>query len=132
MEFKQIKETVLYVEDLERSKDFYHDRLGLPQVSFIEGSHVFFRAGSSMLLCFLPEKTRVKKDPPPHYAYGDIHLAFEADPKDYRAWKEKIRGLGIPIEQVHHWQNGTKESFYFRDPDGHLLEVLEGDIWGLD
>ncbi len=129
MEFTQIKETVLYVRDLERTRAFYNEKLELPVVSFIEESHVFFRAGTSMLLCFLPEKTKVKEDPPPHYAEGNIHLAFEAKPEDYRAWKERVKERNIPIEQVHHWKKGTRESFYFRDPDGHLLEILEGNIW---
>jgi catechol 2,3-dioxygenase-like lactoylglutathione lyase family enzyme len=129
MKFRQIKETCLYVTDLEQTRAFYEDQLGLPLIGLAEGRHVFFHAGTSVLLCFLPEITRKDDKLPPHYGFGKMHLAFECEQPDYEAWKSKIADAGIAIIQEAEWRNGLK-SFYFRDPDNHLLEIVEIGIWG--
>lgn len=53
-----IKETCLYVADTERTRTFYADRLGLECFNHKPGLLVFFRAGSSVLLCFNADRTR--------------------------------------------------------------------------
>jgi len=123
-----IKETCLYVSDLERTKGFYHEKLGLPLIGFAEGRHVFFRAGASVLLCFNPDDARQKTHLPPHYGTGHLHFAFEVVAEQYEAWKEKIESLGIEIEQEVVWREGVK-SFYFRDPDLHVVEIAMPGIW---
>lgn len=128
MNFTQIKETCLYVSDLECSRDFYAGRLGLEIISFVEGSHVFFRAGSSVLLCFLPEVSRVKQSPPPHYGSGKLHLAFEAPVGQYDSFLQEIQDKGIDVYHHETWARGTR-SFYFDDPDCHVLEILESGVW---
>ena len=128
MQFTQIKETCLYVSDLARTRTFYADRLGLEVISLVEGSHVFFRAGSSVLLCFLPDVSRVKSSPPPHYGYGKLHLAFEAPVGQYDVFLQQVQSQGIAIYHHETWARGTR-SFYFDDPDGHVLEILEPGVW---
>ena len=54
----KIKETCLYVADLERCRAFYAGIMGLEVITFKAGRHVFFRAGEDVLLCFLAEATR--------------------------------------------------------------------------
>ncbi|TDB60795.1 VOC family protein [Arundinibacter roseus] len=131
MKFTQIKETCLYVEDLERTKIFYSEQLGLEIISFVTDSHVFFRAGSSVLLCFLAEVSRAKKFPPPHYAYGRQHLAFEAPEGHYDALLRAVKERNIDVYHHETWARGTR-SFYFDDPDGHVLEILECGVWDAD
>ncbi|MDJ1501762.1 VOC family protein [Xanthocytophaga agilis] len=128
MNIIQIKETCLYVTDLDRTKHFYHDLLGFPIISKVEGRHVFFRAGTSVLLCFISEKTKTDTHLPPHYGYGQLHLAFEAAPEEYEACKTKVLNVGIEIIHEETWSNG-QTSFYFRDFDGHLLEIVPVGIW---
>ncbi|GAB3178598.1 VOC family protein [Telluribacter humicola] len=128
MQFTQIKETCLYVSDLERSRAYYQDRLGLELISFVEGSHVFFRAGTSVLLCFLPEVSRAKQSPPPHYAAGKQHIAFEAPAEQYDTLLRAIQEQGIDVYHHEVWARGAR-SFYFDDPDGHVLEVVETGMW---
>jgi catechol 2,3-dioxygenase-like lactoylglutathione lyase family enzyme len=74
---RQIKETSLYVKDLNRTRQFYEDKLGLKLITLVENRHVFFRAGDSILLCFLPESTIKNGGLPTHSASGSIHIAFE-------------------------------------------------------
>ncbi|TPE40647.1 VOC family protein [Pontibacter mangrovi] len=128
MEIKKIKETCLYVQDLARSKDFYHHKLGFPVIGEVAGRHVFFRAGASVLLCFNPVASKVSKSLPPHFGSGQLHLAFEVEKEQYAPWKQKVRDLGIAIEQEFDWGGGYL-SFYFRDPDEHLLEVVMEGMW---
>lgn len=129
LRFNKIKETAIYVEDLERTKSFYHNKLGLEIKSELDGRHVFFVAGSSILLCFLKDATDNNEGPiPPHWGEGALHFAFESSYSDYEKWKEKIKSLGIEIEKEMEWRRGLK-SFYFRDPDGHSLEIVMDGMW---
>ena len=128
MVFTQIKETCLYVHDLIKTKEFYGEKLGLELYSFVNNSHVFFRVGSSMLLCFLNNTIRKQNSLPPQFATGQIHFAFEAGHEDYENCKATIITKGIIIEHEHIWKNNVK-SFYFRDPDHHLVEVVEPALW---
>ncbi len=126
--YTQIKETCLYVPDLDRARYFYHELLGFPLISQVDGRHVFFRVGSSVLLCFIPETTREESTLPPHYARGKQHIAFEVEAEEYESKKLELKEKGIVATQVQSWKDGL-ESFYFEDPFGHVLEVVPKGIW---
>ena len=126
--FSQIKETCLYIPDLDQAETFYHGILGLPLISKSEGRHIFFRAGSSVLLCFIPEATKAEDTLPPHYAQGKQHIAFEVAAEEYEAKKSELVNKGIAITHIQDWKDEL-ESFYFEDPFGHVLEVVPRGIW---
>ncbi|MDX2003337.1 MAG: VOC family protein [Chitinophagales bacterium] len=128
--FTQIKETCLYVADLQRTREFYEGKLGLECFALSESRHAFFRAGSSVLLCFIAEATKTDTKLPPHFGTGQQHFAFETEVQHYRAWKQWVADAGIAIEQEVDWPQGGK-SFYFRDPDGNLAEIVMKGIWGI-
>lgn len=128
MQISRIKETCIYVTNLHRTKEFYSNRLGLAVLSFVEGRHVFFRAGESVLLCFIAEKTLEEKELPPHGARGSIHFAFEVEKEEYDATFLKIKTMNINVLQEQTWKTELR-SFYFHDPDGHLVEIIEEGIW---
>jgi catechol 2,3-dioxygenase-like lactoylglutathione lyase family enzyme len=128
MKFKQIKETSIYVTNLHSSENFYSGLLGLEIIAHVENRHIFFRAGTSVLLCFISESTKNETTLPYHYASGKIHFAFEVAKEDYEKSKTEITSKGINIEHEHEWKEGVR-SFYFRDPDGHLLEIVPSGMW---
>lgn len=129
MNFLKIKETCLYIRDLEEAKQFYHDVLALPIISYLEGKHIFFRVGSTVLLCFNPDDSKLKKSPPAHFAEGKQHLAFEVSDHEYENAKAWIQSKGITITDKVIWKSG-KESFYFEDPAGNVLEIVPDEkIW---
>ncbi len=128
VKINSVKETCLYVSDLEKSRNFYHNLLGLEEIGFVENRHIFFRAGNSVLLCFIAEATINDTHLPQHFGSGNQHLAFEVSLEEYEKWKENISGLKIPVEHVHEWPRGF-QSFYFRDPDGNLLEIIQPGMW---
>ena len=110
MNFLKIKETCLYLNDLEKAKEFYHHLLGLEVIHYLPGKHLFFRAGTSVLLCFNPEESRKKESPPAHFGGGNQHFAFEIRLSEYAKTKKEIQEKGIEIIDELTWDSG-KESF---------------------
>ena len=127
LELRQIKETCIYIHDLQRAKSFYTKILNL-SIHAESSYFVFFKIGSTMLLLFDPKKSKSQTNLPPHHSDGDQHFAFEVAKNQYENWKVHLKEHGILIEDELTWTNGRK-SFYFRDPENNLLEILEPGVW---
>src|SRR5699024_931629 len=128
MNITQIKETSLYVQDLDRTEVFYKEKLDFEVIAKEKGRHIFFKAGASILLCFIAESTKNGDSLPSHHGEGNIHIAFEVPRSKYAAVKDQIQSQNIPIEHEQHWFDDCY-SFYFRDPDGHSLEIIPQGMW---
>lgn len=122
-----VLETVLYYTQDARTEAFYSNVLGFRLLSSVPGRSLFYRAGHSVFLLFRAEATRLPGELPPHGAEGSGHSCFLACEGAYQAWKEHLRSRGVEILQEVGWKAGA--SFYFRDPDGNLLEIASADIW---
>ncbi len=123
-----IKETCLYIHDLEKAREFYHGKLSFDIIHYEPGKHIFFRVGKSVLLCFNPEDSRLKSSPPPHYADGEQHLAFEVPAAIYNETLNWFVNNGITIVDRVTWKSG-QESFYFLDPEKNVLEIVPEGVW---
>jgi catechol 2,3-dioxygenase-like lactoylglutathione lyase family enzyme len=128
MKINQVKEICLYVSDLNISKKFYQDLFGFELINQVENRFVFLRVGKQVLLLFNPKESENQKNLPPHFAYGKQHIAFEAEVTDYSRWRDKVIKSGLEILQEQEWKNHF-HSFYFQDPDGHVLEILPPGVW---
>jgi catechol 2,3-dioxygenase-like lactoylglutathione lyase family enzyme len=129
IKFSSIKETCIYVRDLETVRLFYVDKLGLSLINYIPGKHLFLRAGHSVLLIFNPDDSKNKKSPPAHFGGGHQHFAFEVKDMDYDEAKKMITSKSIDIIDEVTWPSGRK-SFYFNDPEKNVLEIVpETGIW---
>ena len=131
----KILETALYAENLEETADFYQHVLGLERFAEVAGRHVFFRAGTQVLLLFRPsaigEPPESGKLPvPPHGATGPGHVCFAATAAEIDGWIEHLASHRVEIESAFDWPQGGR-SIYFRDPAGNSLEFAEPRIWGL-
>src|SRR5215203_2401634 len=104
MHISRIKETCIYVSDLEQTKAFYTNKLELPLISLVKDRHVFFRAGESVLLCFIAAQTEQEKELPPHGARGSVHFAFEVPKEDYPAALQKVRNASITVLHEQQWR----------------------------
>jgi catechol 2,3-dioxygenase-like lactoylglutathione lyase family enzyme len=123
----RVLETVLYFADQERSEKFYRDVLGLKLLDREPGRSLFFRAGDSVFLLFDGAQSSRAGALPPHGATGPVHTCFQVPREDYDAWREYLDSSGVPVLHEARWPRGR--SFYFRDPDGNLLEMADADIW---
>jgi catechol 2,3-dioxygenase-like lactoylglutathione lyase family enzyme len=132
-----ILETALYVADLARSEAFYQGLFGLPELARDERFCALGVAGRQVLLLFLQGGTLAPIELPggtigPHDARGQIHLAFAVAAEDLAGWREKLARHGVAVESEVRWPPGGT-SVYFRDPDGHLVELATPGIWpGID
>lgn len=125
---RQIKETCLYAADLEKTEHFYKEILGLDMIGKKPGKHVFFRVGNDVLLLFNPDDSKQKTELPGHYARGKQHIAFEVSNVDYEKTKQELIDKGVEITHEEHWRDNIL-SFYFEDPDGHVLEIMNEGLW---
>jgi catechol 2,3-dioxygenase-like lactoylglutathione lyase family enzyme len=128
-----ILETAVYVEDLDRSRAFYTALFGLPVMVRDDRFCAFDVAGKDVLLLFRKGATPAPVVTPgglipPHDGHGHLHLAFAVDREDLDRWETLLREQGIEIESRVDWKAGGR-SVYFRDPDGHLLELVTPGVW---
>ena len=65
---------------------------------------------------------------PPHDGSGPLHVAFAIGAEELFQWEERLRDRAIAIEGRTDWPRGGR-SIYFRDPDGHLLELATPGLW---
>jgi catechol 2,3-dioxygenase-like lactoylglutathione lyase family enzyme len=134
-ELNAVLETALYVDDLDRAVRFYRDVLELKPLYQDSRLTAFSVGGRSVLLLFprggaletvhMPGGTI-----PPHDGAGPLHIAFAIAKDELAAWEERLGANKIAIEGRTTWKRGG-ESIYFRDPDGHLLELATPGLWAI-
>ena len=128
-----IVETCLHVADLNRSRKFYSDLFGYSVMNSDERFCAFDVGNRQVLLLFLrgsdPEGTVLPFGTiPAHGTSGQAHLGFGVPAASLPAWRERLEKKSISIESSLTWPGGGT-SIYFRDPDGHLLELLTPGVW---
>ena len=129
----RVLETALYVDDLERAAQFYERVLGLPALSKDSRFRAYDVGGTSVLLLFQRGATlETMRLPggtiPPHDGHGPLHVAFAIAANELPAWTERLAANKVAIEGETNWPRGGR-SIYFRDPDGHLLELATSGLW---
>jgi catechol 2,3-dioxygenase-like lactoylglutathione lyase family enzyme len=127
-----VLETALYVDDLDRAAAFYAEVFELPSLYADERLHAF-AVGPSVLLLFRRGASRETMTMPggtipPHDGSGPLHVAFAIGADELAQWEERLRERAIAIEGRTDWPRGGR-SIYFRDPDGHLLELATPGLW---
>ena len=130
-----IIETALDVDNLSAAIEFYRGVLELEIIDRTDRFCAFSVAGRDLLLLFQREASPKTVDIPggripPHGSSGSIHLAFSIDLSDLAAWEHTLAKKGVVIEGRVNWDRGGK-SVYFRDPDGHLVELVTPGVWSI-
>ena len=120
-----ILETSLYVDDVERSVRFYETIFGFRRIDTAGERGCALQAGDRQVLLLFK-----KGSSPDHDGSGNLHLAFATSAPDLPAWEERLAEQGIAIEKRRAWEGGGK-SLYFRDPDGHMLELATPGTWSI-
>src|ERR1700694_5584450 len=124
----RIVESSLYVDPLERSIEFYEQVFGFPKLASDSRFCAFSVSGQQVLLLFL-KGASLEPIPtmggviPPSDGDGRLHLAFSIEAYDEDHWRNWLEQNGVAIESRVSWPRGGA-SLYFRDPDGHLLELI--------
>jgi catechol 2,3-dioxygenase-like lactoylglutathione lyase family enzyme len=122
-----IIEAALYVDDVPRAVRFYEDVLGLETIDTDERLTAMGVGGKHILLvCKRGASAHLSETA--HDAHGQQHIAFSVPEADLDAWEVHLRERGIAIERERRWARGGR-SLYFRDPDGHILELASPGVW---
>ncbi len=131
-----VVETALYVDDLERSGQFYEEVFGFRLLMAEERMRAYSVADKQVLLLF-KKGGSTQPSPmhggviPPHDGRGTLHLAFAISPDESEPWKRHLEEKGVALEsQVHCGDDHPQgDSLYLRDPDGHLIELVTPGCW---
>ncbi|MBX3388292.1 MAG: VOC family protein [Phycisphaeraceae bacterium] len=132
----RLLETAIHVADVAASREWYGRVFGLRPLNpdnkderlsalGLPGAQVlliFKKGGSTSTLTFAGGSI------PPHDAQGTTHFAFAIPEADLTAWRTHLASLRISIESEMNWERGGT-SLYFRDLDGHLLELATPGVW---
>jgi catechol 2,3-dioxygenase-like lactoylglutathione lyase family enzyme len=130
-----VLETSLYVSDLERSREFYTRLFSFPILLQDDRFCALNVCGQQVLLLFRKDASVTPVDTPggmipPHGGEGQLHLAFAIGRDEFDAWERRLQSQDTPVESRVNWTRGGK-SIYFRDPDGHLLELATPGVWAI-
>jgi catechol 2,3-dioxygenase-like lactoylglutathione lyase family enzyme len=128
-----VVETALYVDDLPRAREFYETILELEVLDGDARFCAFNVARQQVLLLF---KRGASTSPitlaggtiPPHDGGGTEHVGFAINAGSVKDWEARLAKHGVAVESKMTWARGGT-SLYFRDPDGHLLELLTPGVW---
>jgi catechol 2,3-dioxygenase-like lactoylglutathione lyase family enzyme len=129
-----ILETSLYVADLPRARAFYETLFRFPVLHADERMVALEVPGGQVLLLFQLGATDAPAPAPggsmipPHHAEGTLHLCFAIPLGELGAWEAHLAEQGVAVESRVQWGRGGT-SLYFRDPDGHSIEVATPGLW---
>ncbi len=129
-----VVETILYTDDLPRAVAFYREVLGLAPMTGDPARFQAFDSGCSRVLLLFKRGATLAPTPvpggviPPHDGTGPQHIAFAIDAESLGAWHQRLMARGVAIESGASWGRGGR-SLFFRDPDGHLVELVTPGIW---
>jgi catechol 2,3-dioxygenase-like lactoylglutathione lyase family enzyme len=109
-----IDHVVLHVNDVQRSKKFYTEVLGMTPYREDDGQ-VFLHAGQQGVALFRKEgETSLT-------AGNDLnHLALNVAAGSYETLKAELEKHGVAVSG----RPGEDRCIYFRDPDGHRLQLM--------
>jgi len=128
-----ILETALYTDDMARARAFYEGTLELQPIFSDSRLTAYGVAGRDVLLVFRRgSATKTVTMPsgtiPGHDGAGPLHVAFKIGKDELERWEQHLAVRGVAIEGATSWSRGGR-SIYFRDPDGHLLELATPGLW---
>ena len=110
-----VDHVVLHVRDVQRSKRFYTDLLGL-EVAWESDTALFMWCGTQQLILFQREdleQSRIELN----------HVALRLDAGSWDEVKAALNEVGLEV----YARPGADDELYFHDPDGHRLQALLPD-----
>jgi catechol 2,3-dioxygenase-like lactoylglutathione lyase family enzyme len=134
----------LAVADLERALGFYRDGLGLESKGVVGSEYVgddaqpagavaMFELRGGLIMCLYPRSelakdAKVPLGPPKTGEFSIGHLVSSR--ADVDAVLAQAQGAGAALTDQPHDRPWGIYSGYFRDPDGHLWEVIWNPRFG--
>jgi catechol 2,3-dioxygenase-like lactoylglutathione lyase family enzyme len=126
-----IDHIVLNVEDVERMVKFYREVMKLPAERLDEyrAGRVPFpsvRINDDSIIDLFPREMWSKSDTRPKGRPNLNHFCLAMDNGEWEELRGRLSEYQVPIDEgpVPRWgAHGTGTSFYFRDPEGNMIEA---------
>jgi catechol 2,3-dioxygenase-like lactoylglutathione lyase family enzyme len=128
IEHEGIDHVALSVRDVERSVQWYADVLGFERRfdGMWDGVPTFIGKGDTALALFPARETNTRAEPR-RDSVAMLHLAFRTDRANFLKAQGELKERGI---EFHFQDHEISHSIYFRDPDGHELEITTYEMEG--
>ena len=115
-----IRHIALNVRDVQKSIQFYQDILGMKLEWMPDPENAYLTSGhDNLALHKLPAGAEPGSSPLVHHIGVVVR-----NPEDVDKWAERLRNLGVSLAQEPKTHRDGARSFYFRDPDGLLIQLI--------
>lgn len=123
MRYTGLAHFTIPVSDIKRAQAFYEGTLGMTVVQPERNGNgmVFLDAGGDCVILATVDK------PISTARERNIHHAFKVAHEDYELARKELTAKGVKIEYEEDRQGGAVNGprFYFADPDGNMLEIID-------
>jgi catechol 2,3-dioxygenase-like lactoylglutathione lyase family enzyme len=136
----RLDHVVLWVRDPVASADFYEKAVGLEPVRLTEfsaGTVPFpsVRLNEESIIDLMPltmaERMKMLPGSADSAGHPVNHVCLAVPGQDFDALRARLEERGAPVSDISHDSFGArgnaKRSFYFRDPDGNVVEARHYD-----
>ncbi|MFD9396112.1 VOC family protein [Streptomyces sp. NPDC060000] len=136
----RLDHVVLWVRDPVAAVDFYEKAVGLEPVrlpGFVAGEEPFpsVRVNEEALLDLMPlsmaERMKMLPGAAESAGHPVNHVCLALSLGDFDTLRARLEERAVPVSAISHGSFGArgeaKRSFYFRDPDGNVIEARHYD-----
>ncbi len=125
MKLEGLDHIALAVRDVGESVQWYVEVLGLERQheGSWDGIPIFVGKGATGIALF--SASEAKKSLGKTESTRFLHFAWRADRENFQRAQNELKERGIDF---HFEDHGIAHSIYFRDPDGHELEVTTYEV----
>ena len=124
IEIKGVAHFSITVSDVDQSTRFYTEILGCKFLSALPNQKITFLDAGGVCVLLIKRPAPIQKGP--DEMSDGVHHAFMVDADAYEAAKKSLQSKGVEIFFEEDRRGGTIDGprFYFRDPDGTPLEII--------
>jgi catechol 2,3-dioxygenase-like lactoylglutathione lyase family enzyme len=115
-----IRHVALNVRDVQKSVQFYSGVLGMKLEWMPDPENAYLTSGHDNLAL---HKVLAGTEPGTNQLVHHIGVVVR-NPEDVDKWAERLRNLGVSLAQEPKTHRDGARSFYFRDPDGLLIQLI--------
>ncbi len=115
-----IRHVALNVRDVQKSIQFYSGVLGMKLEWMPDPENAYLTSGQDNLAL---HKSPAGEEPGTNQLVHHIGIVVR-NPEDVDKWADRLRNLGVSLVQQPKTHRDGARSFYFRDPDGLLIQLI--------